>query len=314
MSLFVIIITRWLLFFRKLAGKLQRCWSVLVTEEDHPQPQTQRLDSVLPSLFEVDDVIMFFDKTWRQHIDVANQLLDSGVDVNSLYQRNNIFDNLLYLLVEHELEDPNWCKTEMVQAIKRLILRVIRAGIDLNHRSRDGDLPIDWYYLFCRNSDLIDILKELVIHGANLDVRHNLGPDPDPYPEEEGTVRELMRKEWPEKYQDLMQFQGRVLAHYVKDKVGIGYRTYELLLQPAGHIITEADIRCPISLDMMRDPVVGSDGHSYERSSLLSYVAYRDKRNLPLRSPMNPSELLNRDIMISNHHLKSLVSEFKLKN
>jgi hypothetical protein len=152
-----------------------------------------------------------------------------------------------------------------------------------------------------------------------LDVRHNAGPDP--YPEEEGTVRELMRTQWPEKYQDLMQLQGRVLAHYVKEKVGIGYRTYELLQQPAsnmntqgeGHIITEADIRCPISLDMMMDPVVGSDGHSYERSSLLSYVAYRDKWNLPLTSPINPSELLNRDFMISNHHLKSLVSEFKIK-
>jgi hypothetical protein len=169
------------LFFRKLVGKLQRCWSLLVTEEDHSQPQTQRLDSVLPSLFELSDVNMFFDKTWRQHINVANQC-------------------------------------------------------------------------------------------------------------------------------------------YVKEKVGIGYRTYELLQQPASnmntqgesHIITEADIRCPISLDMMMDPVVGSDGHSYERSALLSYVAYRDKWNLPLTSPINPSELLNRDIMISNHHLKSLVSEFKI--
>ena len=311
MSVFSIIITRWLLFFRKLARKLQRCWNLLVAEEEHSHTQSQRLDSVLPSLFDVNGVIMFFDKTWRQHIDVANQLLDSGVDVNSLYRRHNILNNLVGLLAEYELEEPAWCEVEMVQAMKRLMLRVIRAGVDLNHRSRHGERPMDWYHFYCRNIELMDILKELVIHGANLDEK---GPN------ERFPVRELIQREWPVKYQELMQLQGRVLANYVKEKAAaIGFGGYEILRASVTenkdytHTITEADIRCPIAFEPMTDPVVCSDGHSYQRSVILSYIDNRNKVKRPLTSPMNPSETLNPEIMIPNYQLRSLVSEFIAK-
>ena len=47
-----------------------------------------------------------------------------------------------------------------------------------------------------------------------------------------------------------------------------------------------ADLRCPISLEVMRDPVIAADGHSYERASIEQWLRTR-------RSP-SPASRCNR--------------------
>jgi hypothetical protein len=61
---------------------------------------------------------------------------------------------------------------------------------------------------------------------------------------------------------------------------------------------------CPISLVMMRDPVMACDGHSYERESLLKWFETKNQTSPVTNLPL-PSEIL-----IDNHTLKSAIEEY----
>jgi hypothetical protein len=60
----------------------------------------------------------------------------------------------------------------------------------------------------------------------------------------------------------------------------------------------------------MTNPVICSDGHSYEAVQIAAYMWHRQREGLPLSSPMNPSHELDETVMIPNRDLKSLVLEF----
>ena len=77
------------------------------------------------------------------------------------------------------------------------------------------------------------------------------------------------------------------------------------------HTITNVDLICPISQGLMTNPVVCSDGHSYQKRKLKAYIRHQQRSGLPLKSPLNPSVVLDPEIMIPNRHLKSMVLEFK---
>lgn len=62
---------------------------------------------------------------------------------------------------------------------------------------------------------------------------------------------------------------------------------------------------CPITLDIMKDPVICSDGYTYERESILSL-----KNNL---SPMTRQKI-DRKNLIPNLAIKQLIQEFIVKN
>ena len=72
------------------------------------------------------------------------------------------------------------------------------------------------------------------------------------------------------------------------------------------HLISVEVLKCPISLKLMTDPVICSDGHSYQRSAIMKWMGRKDV----VTSPMNPSVNLDPKIMIENFHLKSQVLEF----
>jgi ankyrin repeat protein len=72
------------------------------------------------------------------------------------------------------------------------------------------------------------------------------------------------------------------------------------------HTISAKELKCPISLKLMTDPVICSDGHSYQRSAIMKWMGRKDV----VTSPMNPSVNLDPKIMIENFHLKSQVLEF----
>lgn len=60
---------------------------------------------------------------------------------------------------------------------------------------------------------------------------------------------------------------------------------------------------CPVTLDIMRDPVVGRDGHSYERSGVEAALALNPHSPLT-RQPMASTDL------IPNHALRNAIQEW----
>ncbi|MDP4157773.1 MAG: GTPase, partial [Bacillota bacterium] len=62
---------------------------------------------------------------------------------------------------------------------------------------------------------------------------------------------------------------------------------------------------CPITREVMRDPVVAADGHSYEKNAILQcFTAGHTK------SPLSGLPLKNKDLF-DNHALKTMISEWK---
>jgi hypothetical protein len=61
---------------------------------------------------------------------------------------------------------------------------------------------------------------------------------------------------------------------------------------------------CPITQDVMKDPVMLMDGHSYERKAIVDWLQ-RSKR-----SPLTNEELADHTTMIDNYALKSAIASF----
>lgn len=66
-------------------------------------------------------------------------------------------------------------------------------------------------------------------------------------------------------------------------------------------------VLCPITLDVMRDPCIASDGETYERSAIESYLTGLRELHRPLISPMT-KEPMN-DVLIPNRAMKRLIEE-----
>lgn len=62
------------------------------------------------------------------------------------------------------------------------------------------------------------------------------------------------------------------------------------------------DLRCPITLEVMHDPVIAGDGHSYERDAIERWLATH--RTSPLTGRIMPSTSL-----IPNHRLRTLIAD-----
>ena len=50
------------------------------------------------------------------------------------------------------------------------------------------------------------------------------------------------------------------------------------------------DFKCPISFEIMKDPVIASDGQSYEKSQILKWLKNNDT------SPMTGKKLDNKNV------------------
>lgn len=64
------------------------------------------------------------------------------------------------------------------------------------------------------------------------------------------------------------------------------------------------EFKCPITQDVMKDPVVASDGHSYERDALMSFL-YKGNGKSPLTR-----ETLNNKIIVTNVNLKKRIRDY----
>lgn len=63
-------------------------------------------------------------------------------------------------------------------------------------------------------------------------------------------------------------------------------------------MLVEDSMRCPISGLTMKDPVLASDGHSYDRASMTKWLATKST------SPVT-GEKLDKSILVPNHQLRS---------
>jgi len=63
---------------------------------------------------------------------------------------------------------------------------------------------------------------------------------------------------------------------------------------------------CPITQELMEDPVVAADGHSYERKAIEGWFSSHNT------SPLTNLPLKNKDL-IPNHNLRSSIAQYKQK-
>lgn len=71
-----------------------------------------------------------------------------------------------------------------------------------------------------------------------------------------------------------------------------------------GHEEPENFMVCAISLDVMSDPVVAEDGHSYERSKIESWFRWK------LCSPKNNTQLTT-SVMVPNNNLRMAIERWR---
>lgn len=65
-------------------------------------------------------------------------------------------------------------------------------------------------------------------------------------------------------------------------------------------------LKCPITMDIMSEPVVCNDGHTYEKSAILKYI---QTKKAPV-SPINRIRL-SKDLIIPNHTVKKMIESWK---
>ena len=68
---------------------------------------------------------------------------------------------------------------------------------------------------------------------------------------------------------------------------------------------------CSISGEIFKDPVIASDGQTYERESIEKWIA--TKEGQPVTSPLTGA-ILNNHTLTPNHKLKSMISSWQQKN
>ena len=65
------------------------------------------------------------------------------------------------------------------------------------------------------------------------------------------------------------------------------------------------DFECSITLDIMHNPVIASDGHSYEKTALVSWFAAGNTRSPKTNGEMDTS------LMLPNHSLRNLIQAWQ---
>ena len=77
-------------------------------------------------------------------------------------------------------------------------------------------------------------------------------------------------------------------------------RLLEFIIAPSKRPMSDA-LLCPITRTLMVDPVVASDGNTYERSAILQWIKLRQT------SPLNPSMILTPSNLVANRHLDAII-------
>ena len=73
------------------------------------------------------------------------------------------------------------------------------------------------------------------------------------------------------------------------------------------HIVKEKDLLCPITMELMNDPVQASDGHTYERDAIEEWFREHD------RSPLT-NEVLSSKKLVPNYFCKKTIQKYLEEN
>ena len=73
-----------------------------------------------------------------------------------------------------------------------------------------------------------------------------------------------------------------------------------LTMNSADDNATPVEMQCPISHEIMKDPVLCADGHTYERSCIEEWMKHN------VTSPLTGKELASTNL-VPNHALRSLI-------
>jgi len=111
--------------------------------------------------------------------------------------------------------------------------------------------------------------------------------------DEPGGQRGRFGVEWP-------RGQGKSLAHGAESQESEEIARLSNLCSSSTNI--PKAFLCPISHDVMQDPVVAGDGHTYDRSSISQWLLRSSK------SPMT-GEILENNSLLPNFTLRSMIKE-----
>eukprot|EP00850_Spirogloea_muscicola_P002887 SM000011S19065 [mRNA] locus=s11:630640:635531:- [translate_table: standard] len=111
----------------------------------------------------------------------------------------------------------------------------------------------------------------------------------------------MRRKDRPELASVMARLDAlRTTAKEAADKEAPAQRTFPLASSFNAYFL------CPITQDVMRDPVLAADGHTYERVAIATWLSSNDT------SPMTNCELPHKTLM-PNYALRSMIQDWKLR-
>lgn len=78
-------------------------------------------------------------------------------------------------------------------------------------------------------------------------------------------------------------------------------------------VVPPEEFVCPISFELMTDPVLVSDGQTYNRPALLQWVQTRQAQGYPATSPLT-NEQINPDSLVRNYALKAAIERWQTQH
>ena len=119
---------------------------------------------------------------------------------------------------------------------------------------------------------------------------------------------ESLKLVWQMRGRDLDDLPEEKLKQLADDLMVAKERVDAMLLRRKAEALVLAkhpDYRCPISLALMRDPVVTDDGQSYERKEIEAWFKTQREAHEPLTSPLRAP--LKSAQLVANHSLRRAI-------
>ena len=248
----------------------------------------------------------------NDHTDIIDALLTHGAGINhqsedngstalmwaALKGKTRALEKLLTYGADIEAKDDN-DSTAIIWASStphtQTLLQLISAGVNLNVQNNTGRTPL----MLAANEGHAATLSVLLSAGANTEIRDTEGKTAQKLAFERGhaQILELLK---PYQRQENETFADVNLLEVRLSKINYEPNRDE-----------DDFYRCPISHEIMLDPITASSGITFDRSSIKQLFLMNDKQKIPCpvtRILIQKAELENR----SNTPIKALIERFVL--
>lgn len=110
-------------------------------------------------------------------------------------------------------------------------------------------------------------------------------------------------------FNDVVNSERTKTEYYNKQRsVSIGRNIHDDTSSSSQTVVHPDEFRCPISLDLMRDPVIVASGHTYDRNSIARWI-----NSGHYTCPKSGQKLLHM-ALVPNYALKSLIQQWSEEN